>query len=53
MAMPHEIVIARYAEDLDWVSNIPEGFEVVIVNKGAPNLEPCARPGGPGGESAQ
>ena len=30
-----DVVIARYSEDLDWVGEIPAGFQVVIYNKGA------------------
>ena len=32
--MPHDIVIARYAENLDWVGQIPAGFSVHVYNKG-------------------
>ncbi len=36
-----EIVIARYAENLDWVREIPPGFDVVIYNKGAEITSPA------------
>lgn len=32
--MTNEIVIARYSENLDWVGYIPDGFIVIIYNKG-------------------
>jgi hypothetical protein len=32
----HELVIARYAEALDWITEVPECFAVHIFNKGAP-----------------
>lgn len=31
-----DIVIARYNENLDWVKNIPDQFNIVIYNKGPP-----------------
>ena len=37
-----EIVIARYSEDLDWVGQIPAGFNVIIFNKGAEITSPAA-----------
>lgn len=33
--MTSEIVIARYSENLDWVTRIPAEFSVTIYNKGA------------------
>ncbi len=33
--MTSEVVIARYSEDLDWVTQIPAEFSVTIYNKGA------------------
>lgn len=33
--MTSEIVIARYSEDLDWITQIPAEFSVTIYNKGA------------------
>jgi len=35
----HSIVIARYNEDLSWVAQIPEGFEIFIYNKGNPIVD--------------
>jgi hypothetical protein len=32
----HRLVIARYAESLDWITNVPDDFDIVICNKGAP-----------------
>jgi hypothetical protein len=32
----HRLVIARYWENLDWVTKVPDDFEVLIYNKGAP-----------------
>jgi hypothetical protein len=32
----NRLIIARYAESLDWILRIPESFEVVVVNKGTP-----------------
>ena len=34
--MTHEVIVARYREDLDWVVNVPDDFDVVIYNKGGP-----------------
>jgi hypothetical protein len=34
--MNNEVIIARYAENLDWVTDIPPEFSVVVYNKGAP-----------------
>ena len=31
----NDIVISRYAENLDWITRIPDEFDVHIVNKGA------------------
>ena len=31
-----ELVIARYAEDLAWISRVPPEYDLTIVNKGAP-----------------
>ncbi len=33
--MNSEIVIARYTEDLEWVTEIPPDYEVVVYNKGS------------------
>jgi len=44
--MSKELVIARYAEDLSWISRVPPEYELTIVNKGAPltiNLPPRSR----------
>ena len=30
----HRLVIARYAECLDWLGGVPESFDIVIYNKG-------------------
>ena len=30
------VVIARYRENLDWIKNIPDKFNVIIYNKGEP-----------------
>jgi hypothetical protein len=32
----NQLVIARYAEDLAWLAEVPPGFEIHIYNKGAP-----------------
>ena len=32
----HQLVIARYAENLDWLAEVPEDFEVHVYKKGAP-----------------
>ena len=32
----HHLVIARYAEDLDWLAGVSPEFEVHVYNKGAP-----------------
>ena len=32
----HQLVVARYAEDLDWLAEVPPEFEVHVYNKGAP-----------------
>ena len=32
----HQLVIARYAENLDWLDRVPPEFEVHVYNKGAP-----------------
>ncbi len=37
----NEVVIARYAENLDWVTQIPAGFSVHLYNKGAPVTSPA------------
>jgi len=37
----HNLVIARYSEKLDWVTQIPPPFSVVIANKGAPVENPA------------
>ncbi len=34
-SMAGEVVIARYSEDLEWVTRIPAEFSVTIYNKGA------------------
>ncbi len=31
----HQLVIARYAEALDWLADVPPEFEVAVYNKGA------------------
>ncbi len=36
----NEVVIARYAEDLGWVTQIPPEFSVHLYNKGAPVTSP-------------
>jgi len=30
----NDLVIARYAEDLDWIAGVPETFRVIVYNKG-------------------
>ena len=32
----NDLVVARYAEDLDWIAEVPAEFRVHIYNKGAP-----------------
>ncbi len=32
----HQLISARYAENLDWLAEVPPDFEVHIYNKGAP-----------------
>ena len=32
----HQLVIARYAERLDWLADVPPDFEIHVYNKGAP-----------------
>jgi len=32
----HSIVIARYNEDISWITQIPEDFEIFLYNKGTP-----------------
>jgi hypothetical protein len=34
--MSKELVIARYDEDLSWISRVPPEYDLTIVNKGAP-----------------
>lgn len=36
--MTNELIIARYREDLGWIAKIPDGFRVIVYNKG-PELE--------------
>jgi len=36
----HQLVIARYAEQLDWLTRVPAEFSVHIYNKGAPITDP-------------
>ena len=38
----HQLVIARYAENLDWLAEVPADFEVHVYNKGAPVTSPAA-----------
>jgi hypothetical protein len=37
----HRLVIARFAEQLDWITGVPEDFEIVVYNKGAPITSPA------------
>jgi hypothetical protein len=37
----HDLIIARYAESLDWVEAVPRRFAVRIFNKGAPITDPA------------
>ncbi len=30
----HQLVVARYAEALDWLADVPPAFEVIVYNKG-------------------
>jgi hypothetical protein len=39
----HRIVIARYAESLDWITQVPGTFEILITNKGAPIVSEAVR----------
>lgn len=39
--MKAEIVIARYNEDLEWIKDIPQGYSVVIYNKGPADIPPA------------
>jgi len=36
----NSIVLARYNESLDWIQQIPDDFDVIIYNKGAPIESP-------------
>ncbi len=37
----HQLIIARYAEKLDWLADVPPEFEVHVYNKGAPVTAPA------------
>jgi len=36
--MNHEIIIARYNENMDWIAEIPDCFDVIVYNKGDSDL---------------
>jgi hypothetical protein len=39
----HRLVVARYAESLDWVTHVPDTFDIIVANKGAPILNEAVR----------
>jgi hypothetical protein len=38
----HRLVVARFAENLDWIARVPAEFDVLVFNKGAPVASPAA-----------
>ena len=43
MPMNNEVVVARYAEDIDWITDLPAAFDVILYNKGQPVTSEAVR----------
>ncbi len=41
--MNHEIIIARYNENIDWITEIPDFFNVIVYNKGNHDINKTIR----------